>query len=93
MILNYFLSLSLLAVAEVKLKDSQYTLDHMKAFGMYNYLHADPWYEESVYFIDCKGRVLSLKVTLVSLSTPCNDERSAGRMWRKHDTQIPGTCC
>ncbi|XP_058234287.1 nudC domain-containing protein 1 isoform X2 [Hemibagrus wyckioides] len=51
-------------VAEVKLKDSQYTLDHMKAFGMYNYLHADPWYEESVYFIDCKGRVLNMKVTL-----------------------------
>ncbi|KAF5901268.1 nudC domain-containing protein 1 isoform X1, partial [Clarias magur] len=51
-------------VAEVKLKDSQYTLNHMKAFGMYNYLHADPWYEESVYFIDCKGRVLNLKVTL-----------------------------
>ncbi|XP_017310548.1 nudC domain-containing protein 1 [Ictalurus punctatus] len=51
-------------VAEVKLKDSQYTLDHMKAFGMYNYLHADPWYEDSVYFFDCKGRVLNLKVTL-----------------------------
>lgn len=59
--------LSLVVVAEVKLKDSQYTLDHMKAFGMYNYLHVDPWYEESVYFIDCKGRVLNLKVTLVSL--------------------------
>ncbi|XP_062846849.1 nudC domain-containing protein 1 [Trichomycterus rosablanca] len=52
------------AVAEVKLKDTQYTLDHMKAFGMYNYLHIDPWYEESVYFIDCKRRVLSLTVTL-----------------------------
>ncbi|GAA6076378.1 nudC domain-containing protein 1 isoform X1 [Tachysurus ichikawai] len=51
-------------VAEVKLKDSQYTLDHMKAFGMYNYLHSDPWDEESVYFIDCKGRVLNMKVTL-----------------------------
>ncbi|KAF7691271.1 nudC domain-containing protein 1 [Silurus meridionalis] len=51
-------------VAEVKLKDTQYTLDHMKAFGMYNYLHKDPWYEECVYFIDCKGRVLNLKVTL-----------------------------
>ncbi|XP_076865906.1 nudC domain-containing protein 1 [Brachyhypopomus gauderio] len=52
------------AVAEVKLKDTQYTLDHMKAFGMYNYLHIDPWYEESVYFVDCKGRVLNLTVTL-----------------------------
>ncbi len=55
------------AVAEVKLKDSQYTLDHVRAFGMYNYLHIDPWYEDSVYFVDSKGRVLNLTVTLVSL--------------------------
>ncbi|KAL0962611.1 hypothetical protein UPYG_G00342580 [Umbra pygmaea] len=55
------------AVAEVKLKDSQYSLDHVRAFGMYNYLHIDPWYEDSVYFVDCKGRVLNLNVTLVSL--------------------------
>ncbi|CAB1345701.1 unnamed protein product [Coregonus sp. 'balchen'] len=52
------------AVAEVKLKDSQYTLDHVRAFGMYNYLHIDPWYEDSVFFVDCKGRVLNLTVTL-----------------------------
>lgn len=52
---------------EVKLKDTQYTLEHMRAFGMYNYLHLDPWYEDSVYFVDCKGRVLNLTVTLVSL--------------------------
>ncbi|XP_077051471.1 nudC domain-containing protein 1 [Siphateles boraxobius] len=52
------------AVAEVKLKDSQYTLDHVRAFGMYNYLHIDPWYEDSVYFVDSKGRVLNLTVTL-----------------------------
>ncbi|KAL3043443.1 nudC domain-containing protein 1 [Trematomus bernacchii] len=52
------------AVEEVKLKDTQYTLEHMRAFGMYNYLHLDPWYEDSVLFVDCKGRVLSLTVTL-----------------------------
>ncbi|KAK5613451.1 NudC domain-containing protein 1 [Crenichthys baileyi] len=52
------------AVEEVKLKDSQYTLEHMRAFGMYNYLHLDPWYEDSVLFVDCQGRVLSLTVTL-----------------------------
>ncbi|XP_019959970.2 nudC domain-containing protein 1 [Paralichthys olivaceus] len=51
-------------VEEVKLKDTQYTLEHMRAFGMYNYLHLDPWYEDSVLFVDCKGRVLSLTVTL-----------------------------
>lgn len=52
------------AVEELKLKDTQYTLEHMRAFGMYNYLHLDPWYEDSVYFVDCKGRVLNLTVTL-----------------------------
>uniref|UniRef100_A0A3Q3JQ90 NudC domain-containing protein 1 n=1 Tax=Monopterus albus TaxID=43700 RepID=A0A3Q3JQ90_MONAL len=52
------------AVEEVKLKDTQYTLEHMRAFGMYNYLQLDPWYEDSVLFVDCKGRVLSLTVTL-----------------------------
>ncbi|KAG7500831.1 hypothetical protein JOB18_031414 [Solea senegalensis] len=52
------------AVGEVMLKDTQYTLEHMRAFGMYNYLHLDPWYEDSVLFVDCKGRVLSLSVTL-----------------------------
>ncbi|XP_069477613.1 nudC domain-containing protein 1 isoform X3 [Ambystoma mexicanum] len=52
------------AVAEVKLRDDQYTLDHMRAFGMYNYLHCDPWYQDSVYFVDQLGRVLNLHVTL-----------------------------
>uniref|UniRef100_A0A8C2XFV4 NudC domain-containing protein 1 n=1 Tax=Cyclopterus lumpus TaxID=8103 RepID=A0A8C2XFV4_CYCLU len=52
------------AVEEVKLKDTQYTLEHMRAFGMYNYLHLDPWYEDSVLFVDCKGQVLGLTVTL-----------------------------
>ncbi|XP_062301704.1 nudC domain-containing protein 1 [Osmerus eperlanus] len=51
-------------VGEIKLKDSQYTLEHVRAFGMYNYLHIDPWYEDSVYFVDCKGRLLNLTVTL-----------------------------
>ncbi|CAL8293176.1 unnamed protein product [Merluccius merluccius] len=52
------------AVEEVRLKDSQYTLDHVRAFGMYNYLHLDPWYRDSVLFVDREGRVLSLTVTL-----------------------------
>lgn len=65
---SYFLYFFVCAVAveEVKLKDNDYTLEHMRAFGMYNYLHLDPWYEDSVLFVDCKGRVLSLTVTLVS---------------------------
>ncbi|KAK9526508.1 hypothetical protein VZT92_015205 [Zoarces viviparus] len=52
------------AVEEVKLKETRYTLEHIRAFGMYNYLHLDPWYEDSVLFVDCKGRVLGLTVTL-----------------------------
>lgn len=52
------------AVAEVKLRDDQYTLEHMHAFGMYNYLHCDSWYQDSVYYIDNLGRIMNLKVML-----------------------------
>uniref|UniRef100_A0A803YD42 NudC domain-containing protein 1 n=1 Tax=Meleagris gallopavo TaxID=9103 RepID=A0A803YD42_MELGA len=58
------LSFCLPAVAEVKLRDDQYTLDHMRAFGMYNYLHLDSWYQDNVYYIDQFGRVMNLSVTL-----------------------------
>uniref|UniRef100_A0A8D0E7C2 NudC domain-containing protein 1 n=1 Tax=Salvator merianae TaxID=96440 RepID=A0A8D0E7C2_SALMN len=51
-------------VAEVKLRDDQYTLEHMRAFGMYNYLHLDPWYQDNVYYIDQLGRVMNLSITL-----------------------------
>uniref|UniRef100_A0A8C6SLZ1 Uncharacterized protein n=1 Tax=Neogobius melanostomus TaxID=47308 RepID=A0A8C6SLZ1_9GOBI len=52
------------AVEELKLKDTQYTLEHMQAFGMFNYLHLDPWYEDSVLkvivtFLSHLHRVLS----------------------------------
>ncbi|XP_006892394.1 PREDICTED: nudC domain-containing protein 1 [Elephantulus edwardii] len=52
------------AVAEVKLRDDQYTLEHMHAFGMYNYLHCDPWYQDSVYYVDNLGRIMKLTVML-----------------------------
>ncbi|XP_077927789.1 nudC domain-containing protein 1 [Halichoerus grypus] len=52
------------AVAEVKLRDDQYTLEHMHAFGMYNYLHCDSWYQDSVYYVDNLGRVMNLTVML-----------------------------
>ncbi|XP_053414745.1 nudC domain-containing protein 1 isoform X2 [Nycticebus coucang] len=54
------------AVAEVKLRDDQYTLEHMHAFGMYNYLHCDSWYQDSVYYIDNLGRIMNLTVMLDS---------------------------
>uniref|UniRef100_A0A452GGG0 Uncharacterized protein n=1 Tax=Gopherus agassizii TaxID=38772 RepID=A0A452GGG0_9SAUR len=56
------------AVAEVKLRDDQYTLDHMRAFGMYNYLHLDSWYQDNVYYVDQLGRVMNLSVTLVRIT-------------------------
>lgn len=49
-----------------ELKLNEYTLEHVRAFGMYNHLHLDPWYEDSVLFVDGRGRVLSFTVILVS---------------------------
>ncbi|KAM6170727.1 nudC domain-containing protein 1 isoform 2-T2 [Erethizon dorsatum] len=60
----YLQSWSMPAVAEVKLRDDQYTLEHMHAFGMYNYLHCDSWYQDSVYYIDNLGRIMNLTVML-----------------------------
>ncbi|XP_077349348.1 nudC domain-containing protein 1 [Lithobates pipiens] len=54
------------AVAEVKLRDDQYTLDHMQAYGMYNYLHSNPWCSDSVFYVDQLGRIMNLAVTLDS---------------------------
>uniref|UniRef100_G3RPN9 NudC domain-containing protein 1 n=1 Tax=Gorilla gorilla gorilla TaxID=9595 RepID=G3RPN9_GORGO len=60
----YLQGWSMPAVAEVKLRDDQYTLEHMHAFGMYNYLHCDSWYQDSVYYIDTLGRIMNLTVML-----------------------------
>lgn len=49
-----------------ELQLDEYTLEHVRAFGMYNHLHLDPWYEDSVLFVDGRGRVLSFTVILVS---------------------------
>ncbi|KAM8967892.1 nudC domain-containing protein 1 [Pelodytes ibericus] len=51
-------------VAEIKLRDDQYTLDHMRAFGMYNYLHCNPWVPDSMFYVDQLGRVMNFSVTL-----------------------------
>ncbi|KAJ7408926.1 NudC domain-containing protein 1 [Pitangus sulphuratus] len=62
---EYVLPVIVVAVAEVQLRDDQYTLDHMRAFGMYNYLHLDSWYQDNVYYVDQFGRVMNLSVTLI----------------------------
>ncbi|KAB0378961.1 hypothetical protein FD755_010539 [Muntiacus reevesi] len=41
------------------------TQEHMHAFGMYNYLHCDSWYQDSVYSTDNLGRIMNSKVMLV----------------------------
>lgn len=53
----------------MQLRDDQYTLDHMRAFGMYNYLHLDSWYQDNVYYVDQFGRVMNLSVTLVRIKS------------------------
>lgn len=53
----------------MQLRDDQYTLDHMRAFGMYNYLHLDAWYQDNVYYVDQFGRVMNLSVTLVRIKS------------------------
>ncbi|MEE6507583.1 hypothetical protein FKM82_026765, partial [Ascaphus truei] len=53
------------AVAEVKLRDDQYTLDHMRAFGMYNYLHCDSWFQDNMFYVDQLGKVMNVTVPLV----------------------------
>ncbi|XP_075438545.1 nudC domain-containing protein 1 isoform X2 [Ascaphus truei] len=52
------------AVAEVKLRDDQYTLDHMRAFGMYNYLHCDSWFQDNMFYVDQLGKVMNVTVPL-----------------------------
>ncbi|XP_069777094.1 nudC domain-containing protein 1 isoform X2 [Narcine bancroftii] len=59
------------AVAEVKLREDQYTLNHMHVFGMYNYLHCDRWYQDSVYYVDQHERLMQLALTLdTAISKP-----------------------
>ncbi|XP_061521302.1 nudC domain-containing protein 1 isoform X2 [Phycodurus eques] len=78
------------AVEEVTLKDCQYTLEHVRAFAMYNYLHLDPWYDDSVLFVDCKGRVLSLTVTLDTvLGKPREVFRLGTEVERREDRVCP----
>ncbi|KAG8570253.1 hypothetical protein GDO81_011168 [Engystomops pustulosus] len=36
----------------------------MRAYGMYNYLHCNPWSPDSVFYVDQLGRVMNINVTL-----------------------------
>lgn len=76
------------AVEELHLKDARYTLEHMRAFGMYNHLHLDPWYADSVLFVDSRGRVLSLTVTLDTVLGKPKEVFSIGSQSSCHDDRL-----
>uniref|UniRef100_A0A8C4PZ05 NudC domain-containing protein 1 n=1 Tax=Eptatretus burgeri TaxID=7764 RepID=A0A8C4PZ05_EPTBU len=51
-------------VDDVELGEEQFTLDHMRMYGMYNHLHMDPWHHDSLYFVDRAGRLVNVRVVL-----------------------------
>lgn len=58
----------------------------MRAFGMYNYLHLDSWYQDNIYYVDQLGRVMNLSVTLVRMKYPLNKIKisRAGKTTREY---------
>ncbi|GAB6032583.1 NudC domain-containing protein 1 [Chamberlinius hualienensis] len=48
-------------INEVKLKEEQYSLQHVKCFSLHNHLHGDPWEQNSVYYITDEFIVYQLK--------------------------------
>eukprot|EP00057_Strongylocentrotus_purpuratus_P012853 XP_011667327.1 PREDICTED: nudC domain-containing protein 1 isoform X2 [Strongylocentrotus purpuratus] len=56
-------------VDEVKLRDDEYTFQHMQAFGLTNYLTGDLWNPNCVYYVDTEWRLLQLRVVLESQLT------------------------
>ncbi|XP_041455134.1 nudC domain-containing protein 1-like isoform X1 [Lytechinus variegatus] len=53
-------------VDEVKLRNEEYTLQHMQAFGLTNYLSGDLWNPNCVYFIDTDWRLMQHRIVLES---------------------------
>ena len=54
-------------VDSVKLRDDEYTLQHVKAFGITNHLMLDQWNPNNVLYVDNTGSVMKMRVVLVSL--------------------------
>ena len=51
----------------MKLRDDEYTLQHVKAFGITNHLTLDQWNPNNVLYVDDTGSVMKMRVVLVSL--------------------------
>ncbi|XP_038068788.1 nudC domain-containing protein 1-like isoform X2 [Patiria miniata] len=57
-------------IDEVKLRSDQYTLQHVKAFGIHNHLVHDQWNPNCVFYIDKRWRVVQHRVVLESQLQP-----------------------
>jgi hypothetical protein len=59
----------------VQPSDDQYSLLHVKVFGLHNHLYGDPWAREDVYYIDKRWRVhksvknINVSVYIVKLTS------------------------
>jgi hypothetical protein len=42
----------------VKLPDSLYSYQHLKAFGIHNHIYLDPWHVDAVFFVDEQWRIM-----------------------------------
>ncbi|XP_070575925.1 nudC domain-containing protein 1-like [Ptychodera flava] len=51
-------------VDEVKLHENQYSLQHVKAFGIRNYLVTDQWNPHCVFYVDDQWKVKQMRVVL-----------------------------
>lgn len=60
--------LYLSGVDVVELREDQYSVHHIRTFGLTNHLVLDAWNGDAVYFIDQHWNVRELKVTIVSLN-------------------------
>jgi hypothetical protein len=52
----------------VKLPDNLYSYQHLKAFGIYNHVHLDPWHTNAVYFIDEQWRIMKAVLQVFAVS-------------------------
>ena len=56
----------LTGIDEVKLRGDQYTLQHVKAFGIHNHLILDQWHNNCVYYVNQQWKVIQHRIILVS---------------------------
>ncbi|XP_071785195.1 nudC domain-containing protein 1-like [Asterias amurensis] len=60
-------------IDEVKLRGDQYTLQHVKAFGIHNHLILDQWHNNCVYYVNQQWKVIQHRIILESQLEPGNE--------------------